>query len=361
MSIPARDSPRAAESALPILLAGSWRKSPPDLQISADDVASILPLILASGTVSLAWWRLSHSSLRGATSLCETLQQAYRQQAIRAATHELQVARVFSVLCSAGIDPILIKGWAVSRFYPEWGMRPCGDIDLCVSPDQLAEVSRLLDLPELNECTVDLEHDEITKFGDKDFAQLYDRSQSVELDGIPVRVLGREDSLFVLCVHFLKHGAWRPLWLCDIAAALEARPADFDWDYCLGKNPRRANWILCTLELAHQLLDAELGDVPIGHKRVPEWLRSSVLRQWAKPHFRSLTPFSQQIRVALQQPREFLQYLRRRWPNPIEATVNSGAEFGQGSRLPLQVRYCFSRALKLLPGRIDSKEFGNAL
>jgi len=29
-----------------------------------------------------------------------------------------------------GVEPILGKGWAIARLYPERGMRPYGDIDL---------------------------------------------------------------------------------------------------------------------------------------------------------------------------------------------------------------------------------------
>ncbi len=52
------------------------------------------------------------------------------------------------------------------------------------------------------------------------------RSQLVNLDGVDVRVPGLEDHLGILCLHLLHHGAFRPLWLCDIAAALETRPAE---------------------------------------------------------------------------------------------------------------------------------------
>jgi hypothetical protein len=50
----------------------------------------------------------------------------------------------------------------------------------------------------------------------------------VELNGAKIRILGAEDHLRLLCLHLLKHGAWRPLWLCDVAAALESRPSSFD-------------------------------------------------------------------------------------------------------------------------------------
>ena len=49
--------------------------------------------------------------------------------------HEMEIGEAFSRLRSVGIEPILAKGWAIARLYPERGMRPYGDIDLCVHPD----------------------------------------------------------------------------------------------------------------------------------------------------------------------------------------------------------------------------------
>jgi hypothetical protein len=76
---------------------------------------------------------------------------------------------------------------------------------------------------------------------------------------IPVKVLSPEDHLSMLCVHFLGHGGWRPIWLCDIAAAMESLTESFDWQTCLGEDTRRAGWILSALACAHEILGAQLG------------------------------------------------------------------------------------------------------
>ena len=47
-------------------------------------------------------------------------------------------------MTATGLQPILIKGWAAARLYPETGLRPYGDIDVCVRPDQLAAAKKLL-------------------------------------------------------------------------------------------------------------------------------------------------------------------------------------------------------------------------
>jgi hypothetical protein len=72
--------------------------------------------------------------------------------------------------------------------------------------------------------------------------ELFARSQLVPLGDSQIRILGDEDHLRIICLHLLRSGAWRPLWLCDVAVALETLSPDFDWDICLGRDPRQADW-----------------------------------------------------------------------------------------------------------------------
>ena len=334
------------------LFGGSWRNSPPLLEALPQDIDAILPTVLSSGGGALIWRRL-RSMPQLSPELAEALHTSYLQSAIQAARHEAQVRQVFTALRSAGLDPILFKGWAAARWYAEWGLRPSGDIDLLLPPEQHALAHEVVQGAQCKGCWVDFEHDVITKFGAGDFASLHERSEIIQVDDTQVRVLGAEDHLRILGIHFLKHGAWRPVWLCDVAAALESRPVKFDWNYCLGENKRRADWVLCALQLARELLGAELGDTPDREqrKKIPDWLVSSVLRQWAYPHHANLPPFENQIQNAVRRPAAFLRYLPRRWPNAVEATVDREGDFDSANPLPLQARYCLNRAAKFLSSR----------
>ena len=180
---------------------------------------------------------------------------------------------------------------------------------------------------------------------------MYSCSELVKLENTGVRVLGAEDHLRILCLHFLKHGGWRPLWLCDVAAGLESRPSTFDWDRCLGRSKRRADWIGCTVGLAHRLLGANLGDAPVHDRatHLPAWLVRSVMHQWNAPYPPNLPLIVSQIKRGLREPREVLRDLRKRWPNPIQATVDADGPFNGATRLSFQIVNCFGRAVKLLP------------
>jgi len=315
--------------------------------MTAKQVATIAPLLLASGAGALCWWRLRYCSEQVPSIAQEELQKAYRNCAIHAAMHERQVAEIFRVLRSAGVEPILLKGWAVGRLYPEVGLRPSGDVDLFVAPQEYEAARWALNRPENRGYWVDLDHDEITRFDGRSFEDLYSCSEPVKLSDTEVRIFGPEDHLRILCLHLLKHGAWRPLWLCDIAAALESRPPSFDWDRCLGRNKRRAQRVLCTIALANRLLGAHLGDAPVTED-VPAWLPASVLKQWKAPYPPRLPLISTDITRHWREPAVLLEHLGKRWPNPIQATMEADGDCDKAPRLPFKIRNCFARSMKLL-------------
>src|SRR5882762_3393352 len=216
------------------VLAGSWRQFPSPVEISIGELDAVAPSLLTSGAAALAWKRVSKSDLRNASAAKE-LAQAYRLHALQSAIHERDIQNVLALLSRAGIEPILVKGWAIARLYPESGLRPYGDIDLCVNPKQFAAGKAALSNDEINS-QVDL-HEGFAKLDNRSWDELYARSQVLKIDRVEVRVLGPEDHLRALCFHFLREGAWRALWLCDIAVAVESRPENFDWDLFMGLDP----------------------------------------------------------------------------------------------------------------------------
>src|SRR5687767_12629098 len=154
------------------VLAGSWRESGlPDLQISESELDEVTPLLYNSGTAALGWRRISETSLRGCSS-AEVLRQAYRLQSLQSEIHEQKIKKVFSLLRQAGIEPILAKGWATAGLYAERALRPYGDIDLCVRPEQFKLAQRVLSAPEANDCWVDL-HQHFSEIADRTIDDLF--------------------------------------------------------------------------------------------------------------------------------------------------------------------------------------------
>lgn len=325
------------------VLSHAWRASPPTAP-PIESMEEIAPILIASGAGGLAWRRIRATDLREGPG-ARDLRDAYRAHALQAAVREAQIQRVLRLLADAGVEPILVKGWAVARLYPEPGLRPYGDIDLCLPPAQYPVAVEALRRPGSADGCVDL-HAAFSSLDAQPWDELAGRSQTVALGTTTVRVLSPEDHLRLLCVHFLRHGAARALWLCDVALLLETVTADFDWDRCLGRDRRRSEWVKCVVTLAHRLLEARLGDTPLaGHRApdLPRWLVDTVLREWGRV-FQPRTPLAAYLR----RPAGALQELRRHWPNPIEATINCGGPVNWLPRLPFQLADGFSRTTSFL-------------
>jgi hypothetical protein len=306
-----------------------------------------VPLLLDGGAGGLVWRRIRQSPLAN-TATARQLRDYFRLSALQSALYEQSAARIIVHLRSATAEPLLAKGWAVARLYPMPGLRPCGDIDLCVRPEHHTAAAEALGKMDLSPCSVDL-HSGVQRswsgaafslLDDRSVDDLYEHSVLIPMGEVGVRVLGPEDHLRLLCLHTLSHGAWRSLWLCDIAVAMEGRPPEFDWDRCLGGDPRRSHWVACALGLAHQLLGARIDDTPVAEKarRLPHWLVSTVLRQWGQIYQHRLPMANRWPR-----PVEALRELRHHWPNGIEATVDVRGPFNSWPRTPFQLAACVAR------------------
>ena len=327
------------------MLAGSWHHSPKAVECIASELEEIAPLLLKSGAAALCWWRIRGSNLRTA-SVAEEFHQAYRLNTLQAALHQQTIERTIVLLRSAGIEPILVKGWAIARLYPEQGLRHYGDIDLCVRPRQFMDAENAVkEMPEQHK--VDL-HCGFEKFGGGDFEEIYARTELIRVEETDVRVLSAEDHLRVLSIHMLREGAWRPLWLCDVAVAVESRSEDFNWNQSLGKNRRWSNWVNSALRLAHELIGADINSTPADEKLkpLPHWLVPAILKEWE-----SLSPSMRQRHRApmasyWRYPSGVLAGFRHRWPNPIEATISVKGSFNELPRLPFQIGSYLARSAK---------------
>jgi hypothetical protein len=337
-------------------LAGAWRAEPSAVSLSEDELRLVAPLLDISGAGALAWWKLRRTP-HAETDAARGFRQSYRLQTLRAAVREGEIEGLFKLLEAAGVDALLVKGWAAGRAYTEQGLRPTGDIDLYVPPSQHRGAKDVLSSPEGRRFWVDL-HEGFGELGDGEAGRLYERSEVLTLGCARVRVLCEEDGLRLLCFHLLRHGAWRPLWLCDVAAALESRDEDFDWAHLLGQSRRGANWVLSTLGLAHTLLGANVEGTPAedASSRLPRWLAPAVLARWSSPYATEQAPLKHHapMRAYLRRPRGLLRDLQRRWPGPVEATVAARGSFDSLPRWPYQLAHCFKRAASFLAGTSDA-------
>jgi putative nucleotidyltransferase-like protein len=309
------------------VLAGAWRCSPGPLRLSPAELDAVVPLLAAGGAGGLAWHRLRASAILTSGSARE-LHQHYRLQTLQAARREEAIRALLPRLRDGGVEPILIKGWSSARLYPDPGLRPSCDVDLCVPAESLPRAMAALSGAPLP-CAVDL-HADVPDLDDRTWDAVLRRSRLVALDDTTVRLLGPEDQLRLMCLHLVRHGIARPLWLCDVAACLESLPVDFDWDYCLAGRAHLAAWVSCLVGLACRLLKAQTAAAPLGV--VPSWVEKAVLWCWGVGSGQPLAHY-------LRRPMEALRRLRyhgispRHGSMPIKAALQLG--LGPSRGLPL--------------------------
>lgn len=252
---------------------------------------------------------------------------------------EIGIVKAFETFRSNGIEPILIKGWAASRNYPFEKPRPFSDIDLAVANEEYPRAEAYLNTLGYA-FGIDL-HREFRHLDTVSWDILFDRSELVEVDGIPIRVLCPEDHLRVLCVHWLTDGGAFKERLWDIYYAVSNRRPDFDWDLCLNSvSPRRQKWIITTIALAHEYLDLDTSTLPFTDATfvIPKWIISTVESEWNSDI--RLRP----LHTCFRQPGVLMQQIRKRIPpNAIQATIDVEGEFNDRLRIPYQLGSIFKR------------------
>lgn len=239
-----------------------------------------------------------------------------RWQILQVALHEKQLEQAFALFREAGIEPIVIKGWAAVRFYPEGSKRFPGDIDLCIAPEQYAQAYELLD-KKGGSLPVDL-HEGFRRLDAVTYADLFANTQLIRLGDTNIRVLADEDHLRVQCTHWLLDGGAYREKLKDIHYAVENRRADFDWERCLNAaGEKRHRWTACAILLAHKYLGTNIDGTPLTNESdLPEWLIKTVEREWADPV--RLQP----LKLFLKDRKGLWHQLKKRFPpNALQATI----------------------------------------
>ncbi len=251
---------------------------------------------------------------------------------------ERKIELFFKLFREARIEPILIKGWAAARFYPENQPRPYSDIDLAIAPEMFGKALEILG----NRLEVDL-HEGFRKLDLLSWNDLYERSELVEIgENYKIRVPSHEDHLRILCIHWLLDGgAFRDkLW--DVFYLCENRPKDFDWNYFLNSNGQvRRFWLESVLLFVQMRFGLDLRNAPIQAEKPPEWFVKAVEKEWS-----SSTVGLTDLRNSSVNFRTFGQQLKKRFIiNPVQAFVMEEGDFRKDTILRMRLRN-FANRLK---------------
>lgn len=166
--------------------------------------------------------------------------------------------QLLSVLVSAGVTPVVVKGIVCRELYPDPDYRMSGDEDVLIPEDQfalchetmlaygmeLADPAQDLDAYEVSYVQKESHlHIELHKqlfppesdvYGELNifFEGVHDRSMIQTLQGVPVPTMDHTDHLFYLICHSFKHflhSGFGIRQVCDICLYANAFGAQVDW------------------------------------------------------------------------------------------------------------------------------------
>jgi hypothetical protein len=325
-------------------LRGAFRSAPPSPERLS---AALLQSAQVSGLGALVARRLG-SEVEGEAA--EELRSTERFQLLEVVRREKLLGALFGRLGPHGIAAVTFKGWSLARLYARPGLRPVGDVDLLVAPADLAHARNVVaGLPPEPGVEIDLQADVARFLPDRSVASLIAGGETVATGAGPVRVPSTEDHLRLICLHQLHHGAWRPLWLCDVAVLLESLPPGFSWDRALAGNAHLSEGVMACVGLAEEWLGARPSVAPPPHS-VPDWFRRAVRAAWERG-FRPPPDRLEGISWS-----RLPTALRSRWPDPLSSTLHLDAPFRGVPRLPIQMAEAVRRGARHALRRMRSVE-----
>jgi len=326
-------------------LRGCWRPGPLPV-VTIRDAAEVGPLLIRLGVGALAG-RCCRTGILD--DWAEEFRQIRLWNAVQEAVQAEDLIRVADALGSAGVPFLLLKGWSVARLYPERGLRPVGDIDICVPPEALPDAKAALRGDSDSLGVVDL-HAGLPDLQPASFRDLWARRQTIPVGTQALSVLGAEDQLKHLCLHWARHGGWRAIWLCDVATACEALPQVVDWRLIVSGPEWQSAWVRGVLALTTELLEVKppKGSPPLP--RAPRWLVRAVLDAWGRGRVGdSHSCEGRSIFEYVRTPWRLPHGLRQRWPLPIEAVCTLQKSLFTRWPIPLlQAGYSLRRAWRKL-------------
>jgi len=259
---------------------------------------------------------------------------------LRTKVYEEKIKAAFKLFRGDAIEPILIKGWAVAKEYPEKYQRIFSDIDLCVPADDYERSLKIVAGKSAQTLNIDL-HCGLRYLDTLEWEDLFENSVLELIDDVEVRILRPEDHLRVLCVHWLNDGGAYKERLLDICYLLENNAGKFDWNRCFGKiSKNRREWIIKTIAVAHKYYDFDVSELPFAEETnlIPRWFVKTLEREWASET--KLIP----LHTLLGKRKEFWKQIKKRFPpNAIEATIEMEGPIDDSRRGYYQIGSIFLR------------------
>jgi hypothetical protein len=243
------------------------------------------------GTVPLLFWNLSRLDADGIPkATLAQLENAYKAIARWNLSLTGELLKLLNLFRERGIRALPLKGPALAAaVYGNVSLRIFGDLDILMPREDILKGKDLLQQegyqPKLH-LTASQEVDYLRSHHDYkfirtadgivvelqwgitqwsfafplDFDEIWEHREIGSLAGAPIFNLPPETLLLILCVHGTKHRWEKLMWICDIAALVDAERDKIDWSRLLERARARGGerMLLLGLCLAQDLLGTEL-------------------------------------------------------------------------------------------------------
>lgn len=222
--------------------------------------------------------------------VAEALMATYRTNWIWNRRLRGEQRRIVDAILASGIDVVLVKGVTLAaRYYGEIALRPVGDIDVLVRPEDAADCGRILTtcgytpLPGREKPTQwhALVNRALAYRGDAGItidlhwalaslppyvaafpqAEIWNCAESLDPSGPSTKRLSTADELRFLCYHYAaQHRDKRLIWLVDIAEILRTLPSTWDWPRFVSDTIARglATPVAAALDMAQRVLNVKI-------------------------------------------------------------------------------------------------------
>jgi hypothetical protein len=266
------------------------------LDLAALDWDALLAEAARQGVAPLLYQRLlaGRQLPRLPQPAAEALHLAFHRQWGKNQVRLQTLAHVLDLLAAAGIRPIALKGAGlVLTVYDELAVRPIGDVDLLVAPQEFRPALQqllacggrathdepfegayelvthhvALVFPQVSQVVVELHHQWLSlparQAGLVALPELRSRAQTAQWAGRPVDVLGAEDQVLHLCGHLAIHSAvmQRLIWYYDVDQVVRRAGPRLDWE-ALAARARRYQMVLPLRDVLAAVVEAFATPVP---------------------------------------------------------------------------------------------------
>lgn len=206
-----------------------------------------------------------------------------RWQTIQAKVQETRLVETVRFFRLRGLEPLVIKGWALGRFYPEDEPRPASDLDLAFAPEDFPAAIRLKDAPELRSVNLDF-HCGLRSLDPAPWDEIFSRSRLVPLADEMIRVPAKEDLFRIAATHWLTDSGGRRDRLRDFTYLI-ASSDGFDWRLALDSAGEiRKTWFYAVLAAARDFENLDTAALPeeVSTYKLPAWFRRALLQEWRR-------------------------------------------------------------------------------